>query len=102
MITLDKPIAFDWNPGNTDKNQKHGVTDKEAEEPFFDTKKKTFRDRLHSGTEERFRIIGKTRKGRLLFIAFTIRKKTIRIISARDTNKKEASLYEKTIETAYV
>lgn len=100
MITLDKPLAFDWDPGNTDKNRKHGVIDKEAEEPFFDTKKKTFPDRLHSGTEERFRIIGKTRKGRLLFIAFTIRKGIIRIISARDANTKEVPLYEKNIETA--
>jgi len=70
------------------------VEDKEAEEPFFDKGHKRFKDRLHSGEEERFRIIGKTKKERLLFIAFTMRGKKIRIISARGINKKEVKLYE--------
>lgn len=99
MRTLNDPIGFQWDTGNIGKNTRHSVTEREAEEPFFDAQKKSFPDALHSGTEERFRIIGKTKSHRLLFIAFTIRKGKIRIISARDVNKKEASLYEKTITT---
>jgi len=89
-----KPILFDWDKGNINKNLKHDVADKEAEEAFFDSRKRTFKDKLHSKGEERLRIVGKTKEGRLLFIAFTIRNDRIRIISARDINKKEVKLYE--------
>lgn len=88
-------LEFEWNKGNIGKNKKHKVEDKEAEEVFFDESKKTFKDHIHSKNEERLRIIGKTKKGRLLFVVFTIRKNKVRIISARDVNKKEVFLYEK-------
>ncbi|MBP6803609.1 MAG: BrnT family toxin [Chloroflexi bacterium] len=39
--------------------------------------------------------VGKTRSGRLLFVAFTIRGDNIRVISACDDHKKEQQLYEK-------
>ena len=88
-------LEFDWDKGNRDKNKtKHHVNDKEAEEVFFDRNKKTFKDRLHSGNEERFRVVGRTEKKRLLFVVFTKRNKKIRIISARDVNKKERCLYK--------
>jgi len=74
---------------------KHNVNDKETEEVFFDKKRYIFKDKLHSNNEERFRIIGKTKRQRLLFIVFTIRGNKIRIVSARDINKKEVYLYEK-------
>jgi uncharacterized protein len=96
-MKIDKSaFEFEWDTGNIGKNKKHKVEDKEAEEVFFDENKVTFPDVLHSGNEERLRIIGKTKKSRLLFIAFTKRGKKVRIISARDINKKEVSLYEKT------
>ena len=40
-------------------------------------------------------MIGKTKKDRLLFIAYTIRNSYIRVISARNLNTKERPLYEK-------
>ena len=97
-MKTDKSIfEFEWDKGNIDKNKKHKVGDKEAEESFFDTDKVTFPDVVHTTeNEERLRIIGKTKKGRLLFIVFTKRGKKIRIISARDVNRKEVPLYEKT------
>jgi len=95
MRIFKKPLEFQWNRGNIDKSfKKHKVRDKEVEEPFFDRKHKTFKDELHSKGEERYRMVGKTKKGRLLFIVFTMRGKKIRIISARDINKKEVYLYE--------
>lgn len=87
-------LQFEWDKGNVSKNKKHNVEDKEVEEVFFDESKKTFKDHLHSNGEERFRIIGKTKKGRLLFVVFTMRKGKARIISARDISKKEVYLYE--------
>ena len=96
MVVISEPIEFVWDKGNSDKNlRKHNISDQEAEEAFEDDKKKTFPDRLHSGNEERFRIIGKTKNQRLLFVAFTIRGGKVRIISARKINKKEVILYEK-------
>lgn len=96
MRTEEKLIEFDWNEGNIGKNKKHHIEDKESEEVFLDEFKIIYKDILHSKTEERFIIIGKTEKKRLLYVVFTKRGKKIRIISARDTNKKEIKLYEKT------
>ena len=96
MRFVKDALEFEWDKGNIGKNKKHNVEDKEAEEIFLDDRKKTFKDKLHSGGEERFRVVGKTKKGRLLFVVFTMRKGKIRIISARDINKKEVSLYEET------
>ena len=95
MRILKEPLEFQWDKGNVGKSyKKHKVKDKEAEEPFFDKRHKIFKDKLHSKGEERNRIAGKTKKGRLLFIVFTIRENRIRIISARDINKKEVYVYE--------
>ena len=98
MIIINQPIEFNWDKNNTDKNWiKHRVSNEEAEEVFFDDKKQLFLDPTHSSQENRYIIVGKTRKKRLLFIAFTLRKNKVRIISARDLNKrKERQLYEKT------
>src|SRR3990172_9418844 len=95
MKIFKKPLEFQWDKGKIGKNlNKHKVEDKEAEETFFDKNHKTFKDNLHSKGEERYRIVGKTKKSRLLFIVFTVRNIKIRIISARDINKKELHLYE--------
>lgn len=102
MKTVKKAVEFDWDKGNIGKNLKHGVEDQEAEEVFLDAHRFIFKDRLHSGGEERLRILGKTKKERLLFIAFTIRSSKIRVISARDINRKEVSLYEKKVSATKV
>lgn len=91
--------GFDWDKGNINKNlKKHKVTDKESEEVFSNAPFIS-EDIKHSDKEERFHALGKTNKGRLLFISFTLReidkKYKIRIISARDVNRKEATGYEK-------
>lgn len=102
MKIIEKAFEFEWDKGNIGKNKKHRVEDKETEEAFFDKHRFIFKDKVHSKHEERFRILGKTKRGKLLFIVFTKRGKRVRIISARDINKKEAYLYEKKIKTAKV
>lgn len=95
-MTIDPgALEFEWDRGNSGKNKKHDVEDSESEEVFFDGRKVRFRDPLHSGGEERSILIGMTKADRLLFVVFTKRGKKIRIISARDVNKKEERLYEK-------
>ena len=93
MLIIKKPVEFNWDKGNTNKNKKHEVEDREAEEIFFDRNHKIIKDRLHSGNEYRYILLGKTKKGRLLYTVFTIRIKKVRIISSRDINKKEVKLY---------
>ncbi len=97
MKVNSKVLQFEWDSGNSNKNKlKHAVEDWECEEVFFDSKKVMFKDKLHSGNEQRFILLGKTRQERLLYIVFTTRNEKIRVISARDiTKRKEIELYEK-------
>ena len=88
---------FDWDQWNTDKiRQKHKVEPYECEEVFFDDDKVILKDVLHSEQEKRFVLLGKTKKKRLLFLVYTERNHKIRVISARDLNKRERGLYGKT------
>ena len=90
-------FEFEWDEGNVGKNKKHNVEDREAEEVFLDDGKVIFKDKLHStGLEERFILLGRSKKNRLLYVVFTERDKKLRIISARGINKKEVHLYEET------
>ena len=96
MITRKEPVEFEWDRGNQDKNwQRHKVTTKEAEEVFFDRNRRIAKDFLHSKKEDRYLLIGSTTQKRKLFIVFTQRDRKIRIISARDLNKKEYKLLKK-------
>ena len=93
MQILPDPISFEWDPSNRHKNwDKHRVSYEECEEVFFDSHKRILRDALHSGIERRFILLGKTFKGRALFLVFTIRDTKIRVISARDLNRREQRL----------
>ena len=95
MIILHSPFQFQWDKGNKNKNYaQHKVSDQECEEVFFDQNKKILKDILHSDTEERYILLGQTKAKRKLFIAFTLRQDEIRVISARDFNRKERKLYE--------
>lgn len=98
MKVIPQPIVFQWDKGNADKNiQKHAVTPEEAEQIFFDPHKRQYTDVTHStNQEQRYLLIGQTRADRLLFVVYTIRDNTIRVISVRDLNRKEKALYEKT------
>ena len=99
VINLPEPLTFVWDPGNKEKNWiKHHVTTEEAEDTFYDDKRLLLNDIKHSDDiEERYILFGKTDKGRMLFIVFTIRKNNVRVISARDAHRKEVAFYEKAI-----
>ena len=96
MRTLPQPLTFEWDEGNVSKNLvKHNVTAKEAEEMFTNEPLTVVDDSLHSVQEIRLHAFGKTRSGRKLFAAFTIRNNKIRVISVIDMKKKERIDYEK-------
>lgn len=95
MVNFDTISGFEWDHGNLDKSyQKHGVTPNEAEAIFLDENILILEDVRHSKTENRFTAIGKSIEGNVLFLVFTPRKDTLRIISTRKANKKERRLYE--------
>lgn len=97
MTVWREPIQFQWDVGNQEKNWiKHRVTNAECEEVFFDPHKRILGSALHARDETRYALIGQTQGDRLLIAVFTMRGHTVRVISARDVNRRERGLYEET------
>ncbi len=93
---LEHCSGFDWDESNIHKNwERHCVTPEEAEDIFFHEPLAVRRDLRHSGREKRHYALGQTGSGRRLFVAFTVRRKLIRVISARDMNRKESETFER-------
>lgn len=88
-VNLSKVEGFEWDKGNLEHVKKHDVSKEECEEAFLNKQPTVTEDETHSQIEERYRIYGQANNGRLLFMIITIRSNKIRIISARDQNKKE-------------
>jgi len=87
--------GFQWDSGNIDKNViRHAVENWECEQIFFNRPLLVLDDSKHSGSEKRWAAFGKTDENRLLVIIFTKRENLIRVISARDMNKKEKRFYD--------
>lgn len=94
-INFEELVEFEWDQGNLEHIKKHKVEKEECEEVFFNRPLLINEDIEHSSEKEaRFEALGQTNEGRKLFLAFTVRKKRIRIISSRDQNKKERRQYE--------
>jgi len=91
--------GFQWDEGNIEKNwKKHNVSQSECEQVFFNVPLIISEDIKHSAEEKRWYLLGRTDSARFLFIVFTIREKLIRVVSARDMNKKEKDRYYEQIE----
>ena len=89
--------GFDWDEANARKSEdKHGVTQVEVEQVFFNVPVVHVPDIKHSEAEQRFHVLGQTNEGRLLHITFTLRfgGTKIRVISARAMHRKERRIYE--------
>ena len=71
------------------------MTPEEAEDVFFHEPLVVRSDVRHSKDEKRYYALGQTAAGRRLFIVFTVRRKLIRVISARDMNRNETETYER-------
>lgn len=87
--------GFQWDKGNIDTNLvKHNVENWECEQIFFNEPLIILDDPKHSLLEKRLAAFGKTDSDRLLTVIFTKRDKTLRVISARDMNRRERKYYE--------
>jgi uncharacterized protein len=92
---LENCTGFEWDEANAHKNwERHQVTPEEAEDIFFQEPLVVRSDVRHSSKEKRYYALGQTSGGRRLFVAFTIRRKLIRVISARNMNRNETQAWE--------
>jgi uncharacterized DUF497 family protein len=72
---MDLGVAgFEWDKGNREKCQKHGVP-LAAVESLLHGPFAVFPDPEHSEIEERFKAIGRTEDGRGVLLVFTLRRR---------------------------
>lgn len=90
---------FEWSLEKAQRNfEKHGVSFEDAAFAYSDPVTIIWEDHAHSLFELRFGCIGRCELGKILMVVYTMRrlsdeKETIRIISARQANKKEREVY---------
>lgn len=97
MIDFELLNGFQWDTGNARKSEdKHGVSQAESEQVFFNEPQLVVDDSQHSRHEPRCHALGVTNEGRKLHITFTLREDgaKIRVISARDMHRKERNRYD--------
>ncbi len=88
-------VEFEWNNKKSEINlSKHGISFDEAMTVFYDPLYVDFFDPDHSEEEHRYIIIGHSQQGHLLIVSYTERENVIRLISARETTRKERLAYE--------
>ena len=99
MKSFPESKSFDWDEGNINKNwDEHRVHHLECEEVFFNEPITTKVEKRGLPQEERISALGVTNEGRFLFVVFIIRRGRIRVIYARDMNKKERKIYHEKIK----
>jgi len=92
---LSGPLAFEWDPRKAALNlAKHKVSFDEAVTAFGDPLGQIIDDPRHSADEERFVLLGRSGRRRLLVVMFTERGEAIRLISARRATPRERRGHE--------
>lgn len=83
---------FEWDDNKNKINvRKHGISFHTAKYVFNDENRLEFYDESHSVNEERYITIGMVHE--VLFVVYTERKNSTRLISARKANEKERRIY---------
>lgn len=90
--------VFEWDPRKAEANAaKHGVLFDDAVTVFLDANALDGPDLQHSRAEARFRRLGRAADGRVLMVAYTLRRssnaETIRLISAQRASRRERAAY---------
>ena len=90
-------MDFEWDERKARQNKgKHGVPFDYAAGVFLDPHRLDARDDRRNYGEERRVTLGAI-EGRLFAVAYTLRDKTIRLISARKANERERRRYNETL-----
>ena len=90
-------IHFDWDKRKNRANiRDHDVSFEEAQTAFYDAAARVIYDPDHSEEEDRFILLGVSRRMRILVVSHCYREddEIIRIISARKASKLEQNQYE--------
>ena len=90
-------LKITWDDGkNTVNKRKHGISFEEAQSVFYDEFARLIHDPDHSGKEDRYILLGRSSRLRLLIVCHCYRGEhhIIRIISARKANRSEQKQYE--------
>lgn len=91
--TLINKLEFEWDPVKAKQNDAdHGVTFEMSSDVFKNPFAIELLDDREGYGEDRYLIVG-TVDGRLLYVAYTMRGETIRIISARGAEPHERRQY---------
>src|SRR5207248_3155822 len=97
MLDLEQIAEFEWDAANSRKSdEKHGVTQAEAEQVFLNEPLLILDDMKHSESEPRFHALGRSTAGRRLHVTFTVRGAgtLTRVISARNMSRQERARHE--------
>ena len=94
-------MNFEWDERKAERNlRKHKVSFEEAIGVFYDPEGLDRFDEDHSSLkEERFIRLGYSKLGRILWVVYTERKDSIRLITARKAEPFERKIYEKNISS---
>lgn len=85
-------VEFEWDESKAALNwQKHRVDFHDAAMVFVDENRIEIFDEFHSDDEDRWQVIGKVDE--ILFVVYTERVDSIRLISARKANAHERRMY---------
>ena len=88
---MQDELIFEWDEANTGHIARHKVTREEAEQVVLnDPVEVEFRD---SEGEERIAVVGMTRRGRGLVVAWTPRGGSVRVVTAFDADPRDMQLY---------
>lgn len=94
MDIINSPVEFEWDKHNIEHVRIHKVEPGECEQVFFNIPLIVEPDLIHSRAEKRYFALGKTNINRALVVIFTIRNAKMRVITARDANRRERIKYE--------
>ena len=97
---LSDCTGFEWDRANVEKNWlRHKVSPAECEQLFFNRPLLILSDPKHSASEIRYAAFGRTDDDRTLVVIFTKRGGLLRVISARDMDRRERKFYEENQKT---
>ena len=92
MIPSSDKLQFEWDDRKNQTNiKKHGISFETAAFVFTDPYYVVLFDEDHSLEEDRFYVLGTVQD--ILFVVFTLRNETIRLISARLATRQERRFY---------
>jgi len=92
-------MGCEWDERKARQNiAKHGVWFEYAARVFLDPRRLDAEDDRRDYRDQRRITLG-TMEGRLFAVAYTLRGKIVRLISARKTNERERRKYDKALST---